>query len=121
MLPAPNRLTRREDFATAVRQGRRAARRTLVVHLARSPSPPTLAARGPVSPVVPRVGFVVGRSVGGAVIRHRVQRQLRHLMRSRLGVLPGDAVVVVRAQPAAAGANSAALGADLDIALRRLA
>ncbi|MGQ0776621.1 MAG: ribonuclease P protein component [Pseudonocardiales bacterium] len=115
MLPALNRLIRREDFATAVRRGRRAARRTLVVHLARSLSPEVSGSQVP-----PRVGFVVGRPVGGAVVRHRVQRQLRHVMRSRLGALPDGALVVVRAQPAAAAAGSAALGDDLDVALRRL-
>ncbi|MGH3911169.1 MAG: ribonuclease P protein component, partial [Pseudonocardiaceae bacterium] len=93
MLPASTRLTRREDFATAVRRGRRAARRTLVVHLARPGD----------TEATPRVGFVVGRRVGGAVVRHRVQRQLRHLMRTRLDALPGGALVVVRALPAAAG------------------
>jgi ribonuclease P protein component len=49
-----------------------------------------------------------------------VQRRLRHLMRARLGALPGGALAVVRALPAAAGASSATLGADLDAALRRL-
>ncbi|MGH4015586.1 MAG: ribonuclease P protein component [Pseudonocardiaceae bacterium] len=110
MLPASARLTRREDFATAVRRGRRAARRTVVVHLGTTGDPDA----------PPRVGFVVGRTVGGAVVRHRVQRQLRHLMRVRLDALPAGALVVVRALPAAAGAGSAALGHDLDGALRRL-
>ncbi|MGH3908891.1 MAG: ribonuclease P protein component [Pseudonocardiaceae bacterium] len=115
MLPASTRLTRREDFATAVRRGRRAARRTLVVHLARPGD-----ARPGDTLAAPRVGFVVGRKVGGAVVRHRVQRQLRHLMRTRLDALPGGALVVVRALPAAAGTGSVALGDDLDGALRRL-
>jgi ribonuclease P protein component len=66
------------------------------------------------------VGFIVGRTVGGAVIRHRVQRRLRHLMRARLTELPGGALLVVRALPPAAGAGSAVLGQDLDGALRRL-
>lgn len=110
MLPASVRLTRREDFATAVRRGRRIPRRTVVVHLGTSGDP---GAR-------PKVGFVVGRAVGGAVVRHRVQRQLRHLMRSRLDMLPPGALVVVRALPPAAGAGSVVLGRDLDGALRRL-
>jgi ribonuclease P protein component len=63
---------------------------------------------------------VVGRTVGGAVVRHRVQRRLRHLMRGRLAALPGGALVVVRALPASAGASSAALDNDLGAALRRL-
>jgi ribonuclease P protein component len=115
LLPAASRLTRRDDFATGVRRGRRAARGSVVVHLARAganDAPP------PVSR--PKVGFVVGRTVGGSVVRHRVQRRLRHLMRSRLANLPAGSLVVVRALPAAAGASSAALGDDLDGALRRL-
>lgn len=111
MLPASTRLTRREDFAKAVRRGRRTARRTLVVHLARA---------GEMDQAYPKVGFVVARTVGGAVVRHRVQRQLRHLMRSRLDTLPPGALVVVRALPAAAGRDSVVLGDDLDAALRRL-
>lgn len=85
-----------------------------------SPFPETSEPGGSGSQVSPRVGFVVGRPVGGAVVRHRVQRQLRHLMRSRLGALPDGTLLVVRAQPAAADAGSAALGDDLDAALRRL-
>jgi ribonuclease P protein component len=67
-----------------------------------------------------RAGFVVGRSVGGSVVRHRVTRRLRHLVADRLGYLPADTALVVRAHPAAAGAGSTELGADLDAALRRL-
>ncbi|MGH3868059.1 MAG: ribonuclease P protein component [Pseudonocardiaceae bacterium] len=113
LLSAPTRLTRREDFATAVRRGRRAACGSVVVHLAR-------ASAGDAVPPPVQVGFVVGRTVGGSVIRHRVQRRLRHLMRRRLTALPAGALVVVRALPASAGASSAALGDDLDGALRRL-
>ncbi|WP_407074756.1 ribonuclease P protein component [Saccharopolyspora sp. SCSIO 74807] len=67
-----------------------------------------------------RVGFVVSKAVGNAVIRHRVTRRLRHLMRDRLGVLPAGTLVVVRALPPAATASSRELGADLDAALRKL-
>lgn len=74
----------------------------------------------PLEAIGPKVGFVVGRTVGGAVIRHRVQRRLRHLMRARFAALPSGALVVVRALPAAASASSAVLGADLDSALGRL-
>jgi ribonuclease P protein component len=110
LLPAATRLTRRDDFATAVKRGRRAVCGSVVVHLARSAD----------ADAPPRVGFVVGRAVGGAVVRHRIQRRLRHLMWWRLGALPGGALVVVRALPASAGASSQALGDDLDGALRRL-
>lgn len=68
-----------------------------------------------------RVGFVVSRAVGGAVVRTRVKRRLRHLARERLASLPGGCVLVVRAQPAAAEAGYAELGAALDRCLQRLA
>jgi len=68
----------------------------------------------------PRVGFIVARSVGGAVTRNRVRRQLRHLVRARLAGLPPGASLVVRALPAAAGAGSAVLGRDLDSTLARV-
>jgi ribonuclease P protein component len=41
-------------------------------------------------------------------------------MRERLHLLPPGSTLVVRALPAAASASSAELGADLDVALRRL-
>ena len=109
MLPAENRLRRSEDFRRTLRSGRAARRRLLSVHLAQS------TADRP-----PRVGVVVGRAVGPAVTRHRVQRRLRHLVRDRLAVLPGGSTVVVRAAPVAADASSAELGDALDAALARV-
>jgi ribonuclease P protein component len=71
------------------------------------------------SPTPPRVGFVVSRAVGGAVIRNRVKRRLRHLVRERIAALPDGAMLVVRALPAAADRTYLELGADLDAALAR--
>jgi ribonuclease P protein component len=110
VLPAPARLRRREDFTLAVRRGRRAGRNTLVAHY--------LAPEDHVP--VARVGFVVGRAVGNSVVRHRTARQLRHLVRDRLDRLPAGSLLVVRALPPAAAADSATLGRDLDAALSRL-
>jgi ribonuclease P protein component len=120
VLPVRNRLTRGRDFSAAVRRGpgtTRAAGRLLVVHLAIAPAsePGPAAAEAPA-----RVGFVVSRAVGSAVVRNRTVRRLRHLVRERLDRLPADSMMVVRAQPAAADASSAALGAALDASLRRL-
>ncbi|MCA1675004.1 MAG: ribonuclease P protein component [Actinobacteria bacterium] len=113
MLPAAARLTRRQDFVTAVRRGRRVAGRTLVVHLARPDDRASPGEHGALA------GFVVSRAVGGAVVRHRVQRRLRHLLRARLDRLPAGALVVIRALPWAGAASSAELGRDLDSALSR--
>jgi ribonuclease P protein component len=125
MLPALHRMRRGADFDSAVRRGRRAGRRTLVVHVGGLPSPvdePTVTA-GPgveagLRPTL--VGFVVAKSVGGAVVRTRVKRRLRALVSERLPQLPAGSLVVVRANPAAAGAVHGELAADLDSALSRV-
>ncbi|MCW2820166.1 MAG: ribonuclease protein component [Marmoricola sp.] len=67
-----------------------------------------------------RVGFVVSKAVGNAVVRNRVKRRLRHLTLDRLPRLPSGARVVVRALPPAAGSAYADLGADLDRCLARV-
>ncbi|MGZ5400653.1 MAG: ribonuclease P protein component [Nocardioides sp.] len=115
MLSAANRLTDAGSYRTVIRSGRRAGSRTLVVHLVDSIDPVTQRA-----PVSPRVGLVVSKAVGNAVIRNRVQRRLRHLVREQLDRLPSTGVLVIRALPAAAGASSAELLADLDRCLQRV-
>jgi ribonuclease P protein component len=119
VLPAQARLRRRPEFTAVVRSGRRAGRPTLVLHYL--PERPVVRSGGPLDPPAgPRAGFVVGRSVGNSVCRHRVTRQLRHLLAAQLHRLPPTADLVVRARPEAAGAGSAVLGRDLDAGLDRL-
>lgn len=109
MLPAPSRLRSHGDFTSAVRgRGRRSARagsRLLVVHA-------TTADTRTGQP--PRVGFVVSKAVGGAVVRNRTKRRLRELVRVRLHRLPLGTDVVVRANPAAGTATSRELADALD-------
>jgi ribonuclease P protein component len=140
MLAATDRLRRRDEFSATVAGGRRAARGAVVVHAAARPPiavvptatesaaderPGQIAqtslgasnpVRNPANSSV-RAGFVVSKAVGGAVVRNRVRRRLRHLMRSRLERLPDRTDVVVRALPDAANRTYSALAADLDGAL----
>ncbi|WP_110945439.1 ribonuclease P protein component [Streptomyces avicenniae] len=116
MLPSENRLRRREDFATAMRRGRRAGRPHLVVHLSGVSDPHPAQESLP----APRAGFVVSKAVGNAVVRNRVQRRLRHLVRDRLTLLPAGSLVVVRALPGAGDVASDQLARELDAALERL-
>jgi ribonuclease P protein component len=110
VLPAGHRLTSAEEFRTAVRRGHRAGGHTLVLHLSVDPAPAA----------PPRVGFVVAKAVGPAVVRNRVKRRLRHLVRDRLPELPEASLLVVRARPEAAGATYRELDADLGRCLGRI-
>ena len=60
-----------------------------------------------------------GEAVGGAVVRNRTKRRLRHAMRDRVETLPRGLDVVVRANPPAAEADHARLAAELDRLLAR--
>jgi ribonuclease P protein component len=122
VLAAAYRLRRTDEFAAAIRGGRRASRGSVVVHLLvsslseidrTSPAAPEGTERNPFQ----RAGFVVSKAVGGAVARNAVKRRLRHLMATRLDRLPAGASVVVRALAGAADVSYAQLGADLDAAL----
>jgi ribonuclease P protein component len=106
VLPSEYRMRHRHDYRVTVRTGTRGAGRTLVVHLAPG------VGEGPA-----RVGLVVSRSLGGAVVRNAVRRRLRPLLRQRLVQFPTGSRVVVRALPEAAAASSARLADDLDAAL----
>ncbi|PRY38580.1 ribonuclease P protein component [Geodermatophilus tzadiensis] len=72
------------------------------------------------APDGPRAGFVVGRTVGNSVVRHRVTRRLRAAVREELPRLPATADLVVRARPEAGTATSAELRRDLAAGLDRV-
>jgi ribonuclease P protein component len=102
-------MRRSRDFASVLSASMRARGGPLVVH--RRPG---------VSHSTALVGFVVGKSVGGSVVRHRVARRLRAQVAQRLESLPPGSGTVVRALPGAAEASSQELGTGLDQALTRL-
>ncbi|MBV9853044.1 MAG: ribonuclease P protein component [Streptosporangiaceae bacterium] len=124
MLPRRSRMKRPEDFRLAVRAGSRAGRPTLTVHLLlpgmTRPAQGTNGTDRVRSGEPAKVGFIVSRAVGSAVVRNRVKRRMRDLMRGYVGSLPGGCLLVVRANPAAATARQADLAADLDLVIRRL-
>ena len=124
MLPAGHRLRASADFSAAVRgtqgsgragvvaapRGLRVGSPLLVVHLNATDARSGLPAR---------VGFVVSKALGGAVVRNRTKRRLRALMAARIDRLPAGTDVVVRANSVAAQASSRELGAELDLLLGR--
>jgi len=109
VLPQQARVRRPQEFRLVTRTGRRAGGRTVTAHLLLVPGGEPA-----------KVGFIVSRAVGCAVVHNRVKRRLREIMRARLDSLPGGCMLVVRAQPAAALARQSELATDVDQALRRL-
>jgi ribonuclease P protein component len=102
-------MTRSTEFSTTVSKGVRSAQPDLVLHMANVVGDPS----------GPRVGLVVSKAVGNAVVRHRVSRRLRHSVYPVLDQLqPGDRLVI-RALPGAATATSERLAHELSAALRR--
>jgi ribonuclease P protein component len=116
VLPARHRLRTAADFSATVRGagGARSGAPLLVVHARYVPS---FEGENRPADQPARVGFVVSNAVGGAVTRNRTKRVLRHLVADRLSRIPAGCDLVVRANPAAAGATTPELAADLDRAL----
>jgi ribonuclease P protein component len=110
VLPARHRLRSSTDFAAVFRGARgaggsRSGSRFVVVHVnstdARAGQPP-------------RVGLVVSKAVGNAVVRNRTKRVLRALMSGRIGQLPDGVDVVIRAKTDLPGTRTTILAQDLD-------
>ena len=92
-----NRLSRSRDFDAVYRQGRSVSSRFLVLYWFPQEEP-----------AAPRFGFSVPKTVGGAVERNRIKRQLREVWRERLERVPEghDYVLIVRSGlPEAVAAN----------------
>jgi ribonuclease P protein component len=116
VLPARHRLRSSADFTAVFRGARgaggaRAGSRLIVVHAnstgARAGQPP-------------RVGLVVSKAVGNAVVRNRTKRVLRALVSIRIDRLPQGVDLVIRAKTDLPGTSTAALGRDLDTLLAKV-
>ncbi len=111
VLPPQYRMTRSAEFGTTVKRGVRAVQPDIVVHVRRDDSGTDIPG--------PRIGLVVGKSVGTAVQRHRVARRLRHVAMGMLTELDPHERVVIRALPGSRHAVSARLAQQLRNGLRR--
>ncbi len=115
-LPKSARLRRTPEFRNTFDQGRKMVCGPLVLYAAiRNPNTPESPAGSPVS-VGLRLGLVVSRKVGNAVMRNRVKRALREAFRNlRLefeGIEPWshtDLIVLARPSAAATTGNDLAL------------
>jgi ribonuclease P protein component len=95
-----NRLSRSRDFDAVYRHGRSVSSRFLVLDWFSQEEP-----------VDPRFGMSVPRSVGNAVARNKLKRQLRELWRARIDQVPAGRDYVLIVRPGVAEAV-AANGAD---------
>jgi len=104
-------MTRSTEFGATVSQGTRASQPDLVVYTLRSEA---TAEPGP------RIGLIVSKAVGNAVVRHQVSRRLRHAARAILDDLHPAEQVVIRALPRSRDAISPRLEQELRTALQRI-
>ena len=86
MLAKTARLTESGDFARATKSGLRYSTTNFVGYLY-----PT----GQKEPA--RAGLIISKTVGGSVTRHRIARQIRHVLRETYSQLPEGSLFVVRA------------------------
>lgn len=107
-------MRRSSDFNTAVKYGRRTAQPDIVLHSRVL----TGASGDDTTRQEPLVGLVIAKSVGTAVQRHRVARQLRHICRGMLDELYPAEQLVIRARPSSRHAASAQLERQLRVGLR---
>ncbi len=94
--PRAARLLKHSDFDRVYKQGRRHFSSHMTVFYLRQ-------AEGALPETAPkkssRVGFTVGRVLGGAVERNRIKRRLREAVRQRRSVLEGAGPVDVVINP----------------------
>ncbi len=94
MLAQKNRLRKASDFALASK-GARVSGENFLLYVA---TPRDGEQAG--APV--KVGLIVGKNVGGSVVRHRISRQIRHAIAPHLDQFPGGTLLLFRAHPGAA-------------------
>ncbi len=86
--PRAARLLKHSDFDRVYKQGRRHFSSHMTVFYLRQ-------AENASPEKSSRIGFTVGRVLGGAVERNRIKRRLREAVRQRRSVLQGGADVVI--------------------------
>ncbi|MFT3660610.1 MAG: ribonuclease P protein component [Gordonia sp. (in: high G+C Gram-positive bacteria)] len=111
------RLKRSSDFTRTLDKGVRVSARDLSISVAPLPArwpDPSGVRTDVVEFGGPRLGLIVSKKVGNAVVRHAVARRLRHAFAGSANALPSsDAYVVVRARPGAATCSATELEQQL--------
>ncbi|MBI5380242.1 MAG: ribonuclease P protein component [Nitrospirae bacterium] len=103
------RLRKGWEYLEVYRQGRRDRGQYVTCYVRKTPGER-----------VPRVGIVVGRKVGCAVVRNRVKRRLREAIRHIFTGLPPGTAVIVSALEGTADVKTAELERDLLLVLKKM-
>jgi ribonuclease P protein component len=84
--PKSKHLLKHADFQRVYQNGRRQFTGNMTVFFLRRPEQP---------PAGPRVGFTVGKVLGGAVDRNRIKRRMREAVRKNLSTLTTPVDVIL--------------------------
>ncbi len=115
--PRTARLRKRVDFDRVYQQGRRHFGGHLTVFFLRREDGP----QGTAEYTGPRVGFTVGRALGGAVVRNRIRRRMREAVRRHLAQLQAPVDLVVHPRKSVLKAQFAELDDEVGRALQAVA
>lgn len=96
-LPQSLRLTRRRDYEAVRLHGTSAGGKLLGMGVLRSLDDPTNAQplSGPNAPRKPKLGVIVPKALGHAVVRNKIKRRLRAILREAAGQVPPWRIVTI--------------------------
>jgi ribonuclease P protein component len=106
--PRSARLLRHADFQRVYKQGQRHFCATMTVFYLQRTEPDVVGGKLPAPPGL-RVGFTVGRVLGGAVQRNRMKRRLREAVRLSRPATAPDVDIVINPKKALLTADFAAV------------
>jgi ribonuclease P protein component len=86
VLPNSARIKNSSDFVRVTKSGKRKSTESLVGYLLLENTN-----------FQPRLGLIVGKSIGNSVVRHRIARQIRHSVKDQITTLPNGSMMVIRA------------------------
>ena len=90
MLPNSARIKNSSDFARVTKTGRRSTTNSLIGYLLVEQNANQLRSNQP------KLGLIIGKSIGNSVVRNRIARQIRHAAKESLSLLNNGSLLVIR-------------------------
>ena len=90
MLPNSARIKNSSDFARVTKTGRRSTTNSLIGYLLIDHNANQLNSNQP------KLGLIIGKSIGNSVVRNRIARQIRHATKENLSLLANGSLLVIR-------------------------